>query len=135
LKLLLDEMFSPAIAHALGDRGHDVDDHDVVALARPERRAVVTTNLQDFRPLHAELITPGDGGHAGFVFVPTTYRRTRADVGRLVTALEARLAEYLGDTDLADVAARIQSGCRGSCFQGSVTLVGVHRLTEPSVTD
>jgi len=114
LKLLLDEMFSPAIAHALRARGHDVEaikehqdwaglpDRDVVALARREQRAIVTTNLRDFRPLHAELITPGGAGHAGFVFVPTTCRRTRADVGRLVAALEATLADYPGEHDLAN---------------------------------
>jgi Domain of unknown function (DUF5615) len=114
LKVLLDEMFSPTIAQALRARGHDVEaikehqdwaglpDRDVVALAQREQRAIVTTNLRDFRPLHAELITPGGAGHAGLVFVPTTYRRTRADVGRLVSALEAKLAEYPGEQDLAN---------------------------------
>jgi hypothetical protein len=34
--------------------------------------------------------------------VPTIHRRTRADVGRLVTALEATLAEYPGEQDLAN---------------------------------
>jgi hypothetical protein len=74
-------------------------DQDLVAMARREQRAIVTTNLRDFRPLHVELITPGNAGHAGFVFVPTTYRLTRADTGRLVTALEAKLAEYPGGAD------------------------------------
>jgi uncharacterized protein with PIN domain len=114
LKLLLDEMFSPAIAQALRAGGHDVEaikehadwtglsDADVVAIARREQRAIVTTNLRDFRRLHAELITPGGAGHKGLVLVPTIHRRTRADVGRLVTALEATLAEYPGEQDLAN---------------------------------
>jgi len=114
LKLLLGEMLSPAIARALRERGHDIEaikehsdwaglpDLEVVALARSEHRAIVTTNLRDFRPLHAELITRGSAGHSGFVFVPVTFRLTRSAVGRLVTALEAKLAAYPGEDDLAN---------------------------------
>ena len=114
MKLLLDEMLSPAIARALRARGHDVEaikghpdleglpDADVVAVARNEQRAIVTSNVRDFRPIHVELITPGGAGHAGFVFVPTTYRLTKADIGRLVAALELKLADYPADLDLAN---------------------------------
>jgi hypothetical protein len=114
LKLLLDEMLSPAIARALRARGHDVEaikghpdleglpDSDIVAVARREQRAIVTSNVRDFRPIHVELITPGGAGHAGFVFVPTTYRLTKAEVGRLVTALESKLAAYPADLDLVN---------------------------------
>ena len=31
----------------------------------------------------------------------SNYRRTKADVGRIVKALEAKLAEFPGDNDLA----------------------------------
>jgi predicted nuclease of predicted toxin-antitoxin system len=114
LKLLLDEMLSPTIARALRARGHDVEaikehpdweglpDPGIVALARREHRAIVTTNLRDFRPFHVELVTPGGAGHLGFVFVPTTYRLTRTEVGRMVTALEAKLADYPVERDLAN---------------------------------
>jgi hypothetical protein len=114
LKLLLDEMFSPLVAAALRARGHDavaikerdewqsLADADVVARARTEQRAVVTANLRDFRPLHAELVAAGGEGHAGMVFVPTSFRLTRAATGMLVAALETRLAEYPGDEDLAN---------------------------------
>ena len=114
MKLLLDEMFSPSIAQALRARGHDVEaikehqdwtglpDREVIALARCEQRAIVTNNLRHFRPLHAELIAPVGAGDAGFVFVHTTYRHTKADVGRLVAALEAKFAEYPGEQDLAN---------------------------------
>ena len=107
-------MLSPAIARALRARGHDVtaikehsdwtglSDLEVVALARSEHRAIVTTNLRDFRPLHAELITPGSAGHSGFVFVPVTIRLTRAALGNLVSALEAKLAAYPGENDLGN---------------------------------
>lgn len=114
MKLLLDEMFSPVIAAELRSSGHDVvaikdqaewqakSDPEVVALARAERRAIVTNNVRDYRPLHAELVA-GDGeGHAGMVFVPANMPRTKAATGQLVVALEAKLAEYPGDDDLAN---------------------------------
>ena len=114
MKLLLDEMLSPAIARELRSRGHDVEpvaghadrealsDPEVLALARAEHRAVVTNNLRDFRPLHHEAITPGGAGHFGMIFMPGGYRRTRADTGRIIAALEVILASYPGEEDLRD---------------------------------
>jgi predicted nuclease of predicted toxin-antitoxin system len=114
VKLLLDEMLAPAIARALRDRGHDVDavsgqagreglsDADVMALARSQQRVVVTNNVRDFRPLHVEAVRPGGPGHCGVIFMSGDYRRTKADSGRIVAALEARLAEYPGERDLAN---------------------------------
>jgi hypothetical protein len=113
VRLLLDEMLSPAIARELRARGHDVEavsgdparqglsDRDVFALARSERRALATNNLRDFRPLHHEAVVPGGAGHSGMIFVPGDYRRTKAGVGRIVAALEAKLITYPGDEDLA----------------------------------
>jgi hypothetical protein len=114
VKLLLDEMLSPAIARQLRARGHDVEpvagnpgrealsDPEVLALARAEHRALVTNNLRDFRPLHHEAITPGGAGHYGMIFIPGNYRRTRADTGKIIAALEAILAQYPGERDLAN---------------------------------
>lgn len=114
MKLLLDEMLSPAIARALRERGHDVEavkehpdwealsDPELVSLAASERRAIVTNNLRDFRPLHAEVIVSGGSGSAGMVFVRTNFRLSKADAGRIIAALEAKLAEYPGDLDLAN---------------------------------
>jgi hypothetical protein len=114
MKLLLDEMLTPAIASALRGRGHDVEavagrsgwaalsDAEVMALARAEHRAVVTNNVRDFRPLHHEAIVPGGAGHYGMIFLPSTYRRTKADTGRIIAALEAKLAQYPGDRDLVN---------------------------------
>jgi hypothetical protein len=114
LRLLLDEMLSPAIARELRSRGHDVQaiqehpewcsfaDPRVVNLARDERRVVVTDNLVDMRPLHYEAIAPGGPGDYGMIFIPGGRRRTRADTGRIVAALELKLAAYPGDDDLAN---------------------------------
>ena len=114
MRLLLDEMLSPAIARELREPGHDVlavadhpgwvalPDPEVMTLARTERRAVVTNNLRDYRPLHAEAIIPGGPGHFGMIVMPNTCRRTREDTGRIIAALEAKLAEYPGDEDLAN---------------------------------
>ena len=114
VKLLLDEMLSPAIAQELRSRGHDVlavggdrdregmSDPEVMAWARTEHRAVVTNNLRDFRPLHHEAITPGGPGHYGMVFMPGSYRRTKDDTGRIIAALQTMLAQYPGEKDLAN---------------------------------
>ena len=107
-------MLSPAIARELRARGHDVEpaagnpdrealsDPEVLALARTEHRAIVTNNLRDFRPLHHDAITPGGPGHYGMIFMPSTYRRTKADTGRIIAALEAILTQHPGETDLAN---------------------------------
>src|SRR5215472_17234482 len=107
-------MLSPAIARQLRARGHDVEpvagspdrealsEPEVLALARAEHRAVVTNNLRDFRPLHQEVITPGGAGHFGMIFMPSGYRRTKADTGRIIAALEAILVRYPGEKDLAN---------------------------------
>jgi len=114
LRLLLDEMLSPVIAEQLRAQGRDVAavkghplrealaDHDVMDLARSERRALVTDNLVDFRPLHHEAIAPGEPGHFGMIFMPSGYRRAKADVGRIVAALQAKLDKYPGELDLAN---------------------------------
>lgn len=114
MKLLLDEMLGPAIDRELRSRGHDVasvaghpdrearSDAEVLALARAEHRGVVTSNLRDFRPLHYEAIAPGGPGHFGMIFMPGSYRRTRADSGRIIAALEAILVQHPGENDLAN---------------------------------
>ena len=112
MKLLLDEMMSPVIAQELRRRGHHVEsvagntgreamsDPEVLVLARAEHRAIATNNLRDYRPLHVEAIVPGGNGHFGIIFIPGNYRRTRADTGRIIVALEAILVKHPGETDL-----------------------------------
>jgi Domain of unknown function (DUF5615) len=114
VRLLLDEMLSPVIARELCTRGHDVQavagyperealsDPEVLAPARVERRAIVTNNVRDLRPLHVEAVLPGGAGHYGMIFMPRTYRRTKNDIGRIVAALEAKLGQYPGEEDLVN---------------------------------
>lgn len=104
MKLLLDEMWSPAVAEALRQRGHDVvavaarrglrsaTDEAVAEAARAEGRAIVTEDVKGFRALATA------AGHAGRGFpllILTGNRRwPRANpgtVGRLVEALDALL--------------------------------------------
>ncbi len=113
VRLLLDEQLDPAIAVELRKRGHDVQavggnpgreglsDPDVLTLATAEHRAVVTNNIRDFRVLHFQAVQPGGPGHYGIVFMAGNYRRTKQDTGRIVRDLEAKLAEFPGEDDLA----------------------------------
>lgn len=109
-------MLSLAIARELRSRGRDVqaiqehpewcsfDDRRVVELARDERRVIVTDNLVDMRPPHYEAIAPGgpgDQGMQGMIVIPGGRPHTRADTGRIVAALEQKLAARPGDDDLA----------------------------------
>jgi predicted nuclease of predicted toxin-antitoxin system len=114
VKLLLDEMLSPAIARELTARGYDVEavaghptrealqDPEVLSLALTERRAIVTNNVRDFRPLHIEAVMSGGPGHFGMIFMSGNYRRTKNDTGRIIAALEDKLKQYPGDEDLAN---------------------------------
>jgi Domain of unknown function (DUF5615) len=108
LRLLLDEMYSPALAVELRARGHDVvsvhdpghgvavgaSDADVLAAARREERALVTENVRDYRPLEIGLLADGSH-HAGLVY--TSNRRfPRGDpstLGQLVRALDVLLRQ------------------------------------------
>jgi len=105
VRLLLDEHLSSKIADALRRRGHELvavgerldwiqlSDEQVLAAARQERRAIVTSNVRDFRPLAAQAVLEGKS-HFGLVLMPPGYRRRRKDVGRIVRALEAVLEAH-----------------------------------------
>jgi len=113
VKLLLDEMWPPAVAGALRRRGHDVvavaerpelrgqPDDVILAVAQAEGRAVVTENVVDYLPLAAERLTRGDV-HAGVIL--TSHRRyprsNPRTIGRLVSALDALLSALPEGTNL-----------------------------------
>ena len=47
-------------------------------------------------------VHPGGPGHYGMVFMSGNFRSTKADVGRIAAALEAKLRAYPGVDDLAN---------------------------------
>lgn len=100
MKLVFDVQLSYLIAEELVGRGHDADaittrgdipndlpDFQVLAIAHGEKRAVVTNNIKDFRPLAAQRIAAGSG-HSGLILVASSVRRTKASVTRLADRLE-----------------------------------------------
>jgi uncharacterized protein DUF5615 len=101
VKALLDAQLSPEIARVLRGRGRDVDavtarpdipdatsDAGLMEIAAAEDRAVVTNNIKDFRPIAAWRLQRGQG-HAGLILIPSSRRRTRADIVVLADAIEA----------------------------------------------
>jgi len=102
-RLLLDEMFSDAIAQELCARGHDVlavvadpalvalADEQILAHAASTGRALVTANIKDFMPLDAGYRAAGRA-HAGLILVHTkTFPQDRAYTTAVAKALSALL--------------------------------------------
>ena len=97
--LLLDEMFSPAIADGLAARGIDcravvadallraLSDLEIFEAALLEGRVIVTNNVPDFESLRRARDAAG-GAIPGLIYTSDfTFPRTKAYVSRLVTAL------------------------------------------------
>jgi predicted nuclease of predicted toxin-antitoxin system len=113
VRLLLDEHFSSEIARQLRARGHDViavqERHDL--MSRPDRihfasmseqrRAIVTQDLSDFRPLLAEAMRTGAKTY-GLVCVSSRVSLSRQATGQLVDRLERLLQEHPGDDDVTN---------------------------------
>ena len=113
MKLLLDEMWTAAIAVQLRRRGHDVEavveredlvgrpDPTIFAVAQAEQRVIVSENVPHFRHLAEARILTGQR-HCGLVFTtnhsfPRSERRTP---GRMVAALSDLLQS---DPDLQNL--------------------------------
>ena len=100
MRLLLDEMHSPAVARALRNDGHDVHavasdpvlrgmaDAELLNYGAATSSAIVTENVRDFAKLASEWIAR-DTPHAGLIFTnPTRFNRhTIAYPAKLITAL------------------------------------------------
>jgi len=66
------------------------------------RRAVVTNNIRDFRPLHAAYLTMSTR-HYGIVLIPTSrYSLARDHLGPLITALDRLLVQSPAEDALRD---------------------------------
>lgn len=111
VKLLLDEHFSPEIARQLRAQGHDViavKEHPDL-IGRPDRvhfasmpeqrRAIVTQDLGDFRPLLAEGMRSGTKTY-GLVCVPARISLSRQALGQVVESLAQLLQQHPSDEDL-----------------------------------
>lgn len=103
-RLVLDEMFSPAIAAALRDLGQDViavaergelramSDNDVFAWAISQRRWLLTENVKDFRPILLRALQAGTASTASTGILYTSSRafpRSRKNPGPLIQAIHA----------------------------------------------
>lgn len=111
VRLLLDEHFSPELARQLRSKGHDViavkerteligrSDRVHFAMMPEQRRAIVTQDLGDFRPLLAQALRAGTKTY-GLVCVPARVSLSRKAVGRLVDALDRLLREFPSDEAL-----------------------------------
>lgn len=105
MKLLLDEMWAPAIAEALRDRGHEVvaaaerldlcglPDEAIFDAALAEGWVIVTENVVDYRPLAAAAMRAGRAYPAMIFTSNRTFpRANRRTGGRLVAALDDLLS-------------------------------------------
>jgi hypothetical protein len=104
--LLLDEMFSAAIAAELTSRGIDCravvadtllraqSDLEIFEAALLEGRVIVTNNVPDFESLRRAREAAG-GEVPGLIYTSDlAFPRMKAYVSRLVTALEAAAASH-----------------------------------------
>jgi predicted nuclease of predicted toxin-antitoxin system len=113
VRALLDEQLSPQIAARLRLRDPDViavaeradligsSDRVILEAAARERRALITNNIKDFRPLAAERLARGRG-HGGLILLPSTRTRTRSQVERLADAIDALLEAHPGGLESSE---------------------------------
>jgi Domain of unknown function (DUF5615) len=100
-RLVLDEMFSPAIAAALRDLGQDViavaergelramSDDEVFAWAISQRRWLLTENVKDFRPILLRALQ-ADTATTGILYTSSrAFPRSRKNPGPLIQAIHA----------------------------------------------
>jgi predicted nuclease of predicted toxin-antitoxin system len=103
VRLLLDEMFSPVIAAALRDLGHDVTaiaeqaalramtDEEVFALAAAQGQWLLTENAKDFQPILQQALQAGTPP-AGLLFTSSrAFPRSRKNPGPLIHAIHTWL--------------------------------------------
>ncbi len=114
MKLLVDEMYPPAIAKQLRERGSDADavterpelralsDADLFALAQAEQRALATEDVADYSVIADGYDLRGEP-HFGLILIPSSaYPRGRpATIGRMVTALDRLLGAHPGETAMS----------------------------------
>lgn len=126
MRLCLDEHYSAQIAEALRQRGHDVsaaqeqvelrglDDVELFAIVRSERRALMTENVADFMPLIHELAARAED-HWGMIFSSSTSMpRGTATIGVFVESLHQLLSGRPREDDLLNQVWWLQPPARSS---------------------
>ncbi len=108
MKLLLDEMYPPALAEALRANGIEVStvmerrlagssDADVLAAAAVDGYVLLTENVSDFARIAAEHLTTG-GHHPGvLIALPSRFSRRPTGIPKIATAIRV-----IADEDLED---------------------------------
>ena len=108
MRLLLDEMYPPALAEVLRASGHDAHtvveaglagrpDTDVLAAAVAAGDVLLTENVADFARLAADHLAAG-GHHPGvLVALSSRFSRRRAGIGVLVSAVRSVIDDQLQD--------------------------------------
>ncbi len=106
MRILLDEMYSPAIVEGLRERGHDAisvhDRPDLVAALDPaifaamqaEHRVIVTNNVRDFVPLAQDALQAGSPFFGLVLTSDRSLPRSKATIGTYVRLLETLLSEH-----------------------------------------
>jgi predicted nuclease of predicted toxin-antitoxin system len=116
VRLLLDEMISFRVASELCSLGHDVvaikrdrpelerrPDAELVRDMAAELRAVVTTNVRDFRIVHEQMLARSEN-HYGIIFTyDDTFPRNKASIALWVESLDAFLRAHASDDALRDL--------------------------------
>ena len=113
-RLLLDEMFSPVIAAALRDLGHDVTaiaenpplraltDDEVFTLASAQGQWLLTENVKDFQPILQQALQAGTPT-AGLLFTSSrSFPRSRKNPGPLTDAIHAGLVAGVPSAPLTE---------------------------------
>lgn len=108
MRLLLDEMYSPALVEALRRRGVDAatacelglagsSDPDLLAAAAAQQYVLLTENVADFARASAELLLSG-GHHAGvLVALSSRFSRRPREVQAIAEAVAAVCRQDLRD--------------------------------------
>lgn len=112
MRLCLDEHYSPLIAFALREVGHDVisiaerfglpglPDFELVEMMIAKRRAILTENAADFMPVVARLALEARDHYGLLLSSHASLPRSRNTVGRYVRSLEPIMAAHPREDDL-----------------------------------
>lgn len=100
MRLLLDEMYSPALTDALRDAGIDAvgvrdwsmggaSDSDVLAAATARGYVVLTENVADFTRLASGYLSRGESHHGVVIALSSRFSRRRSGIPAIFTAIKA----------------------------------------------